>query len=71
MLRFIFPRGKHKIGTGQNQAKKFINTDEKKIQHNPFPKLILSESLRLYAWLSADIIMADNTLANEWQGMIK
>lgn len=49
MLQFIFPRGKHKIGTVQNQAKKFINTDEKKIQHNPFPKLIVSESLRWQA----------------------
>lgn len=39
------PSGQHKIGTVRNQAKKLINTDEKKIQHNPFPKLILSTFL--------------------------
>lgn len=37
------PWGKHKIGTVQSPAKKFINTDEKKIQINPFPKPIPRE----------------------------
>lgn len=45
MLQFIFSWAKHKIGTIQNQAKKFINTDEKKTQYNPFPKPILVDLL--------------------------
>lgn len=58
-LRLVFPRGKHKIGTGQNQAKKnIINRDEKKIQHNPFPNPIVSESLRRQAEYTPGALLA-------------